>query len=111
VLNQTVPKLSLLQKIGYMAQSAALYGELTGLENLKFFASLYKLNKKEQKERIVYTAELVQLDNELRKKVSTYSGGMKRGLSLSIALIQDAEVIIVDDETVGIDPELRVSLG
>src|SRR5699024_7599609 len=68
VLNQTVPKLSLLQKIGYMAQSDALYGELTGLENLKFFASLYKLNKKEQKERIAYTVELVQLDNSLKKK-------------------------------------------
>lgn len=110
VLNQTVPKLSLLQKIGYMAQSDALYGELTGLENLKFFASLYKLNKKEQKERIVYTAELVQLDNELRKKVATYSGGMKRRLSLAIALIQNPEVIILDEPTVGIDPELRVSI-
>lgn len=110
VLNKKVPNLSLLQDIGYMAQSDALYTELTGQENLKFFASLYQLSKPEQKNRIEYTANLVDLTNDLHQKVSTYSGGMKRRLSLAIALIQDPEVIILDEPTVGIDPELRHSV-
>lgn len=110
VLSKQIPNLLLLQKIGYMAQSDALYTELTGLENLRFFAALYKLNKKEQNKRIAYTTDLVDLTNELKKKVSNYSGGMKRRLSLAIALIQNPEVIILDEPTVGIDPELRQSI-
>ena len=110
VLNKQMPNLELLQEIGYMAQSDALYMELTGLENLKFFASLYKLNKLEQKNRISYAAELVSLTNELTKRVSTYSGGMKRRLSLAIALIQNPKILILDEPTVGIDPVLRLSI-
>lgn len=110
VLNKQMPNLELLQEIGYMAQSDALYMELTGLENLKFFASLYKLNKLEQKKRITYAAELVSLTNELTKRVSTYSGGMKRRLSLAIALIQNPKILILDEPTVGVDPELRLSI-
>ena len=110
VLKKQMPNLELLQEIGYMAQSDALYMELTGLENLKFFASLYKLNKSEQKRRISYAAELVSLTNELTKRVSTYSGGMKRRLSLAIALIQNPKILILDEPTVGVDPELRLGI-
>ncbi|MEH6946799.1 ABC transporter ATP-binding protein [Bacillus sp. JJ634] len=110
VLNEKVPNLELLQEIGYMAQSDALYTELTGKENLTFFASLYKLNKTEMKNRIAYAAELVSLTNELNKKVSAYSGGMKRRLSLAMALIQNPKILILDEPTVGIDPELRLSI-
>lgn len=110
VLQTKVPNLSLLQDIGYMAQSDALYPELTGKENLAFFASLFKLKKEEQKQRIAYTANLVDLTSHLSKKVATYSGGMKRRLSLAIALIQNPQVLILDEPTVGIDPELRLSI-
>jgi ABC-2 type transport system ATP-binding protein len=110
VLDTKVPNLELLQEIGYMAQSDALYLELTGKENLQFFASLYKLNKTEMKERISYAANLVNLTDELNKKVSAYSGGMKRRLSLAIALIQNPKILILDEPTVGIDPELRFSI-
>ncbi len=110
VLNEKMPNLELLQEIGYMAQSDALYSVLTGKENLKFFASLYKMNKTEQKNRIAYTADLVNLTNELSKKVSAYSGGMKRRLSLAIALLQNPKILILDEPTVGIDPELRLSI-
>jgi ABC-2 type transport system ATP-binding protein len=110
VLNEKMPNLELLQEIGYMAQSDALYSVLTGEENLKFFASLYKMNKTEQKNRIAYTADLVNLTNELTKKVSAYSGGMKRRLSLAIALLQNPKILILDEPTVGIDPELRLSI-
>lgn len=110
VLNTKVPSLNILQRLGYMAQSDALYPELTGKENLAFFASLYGLKKEKQKERIHYAASLVALNGDLGKKVFAYSGGMKRRLSLAIALLQDPEILILDEPTVGIDPELRVSI-
>ena len=110
VLNKKMPNLEVLQDIGYMAQSDALYTELTGEENLKFFASLFNMKKAEQKERISYAADLVSLTNELKKKVSAYSGGMKRRLSLAIALVQNPQILILDEPTVGIDPELRLSI-
>ena len=110
VLGEKMPNLGLLQEIGYMAQSDALYVELTGEENLKFFASLYKLSKSEQKKRIAYVANLVNLTDDLKKRVAAYSGGMKRRLSLAIALIQNPKVLILDEPTVGIDPELKLSI-
>ncbi|HYK71716.1 MAG TPA: ABC transporter ATP-binding protein [Pseudoneobacillus sp.] len=110
VLDKMMPNLEILQEIGYMAQSDALYEELTGKENLTFFAALYKLNRAEQKKRITYAAELVNLTADLNKKVGAYSGGMKRRLSLALALIQNPKILILDEPTVGIDPELRLSI-
>jgi ABC-2 type transport system ATP-binding protein len=110
VLDKKMPNLGLLQEIGYMAQADALYGELTGEENLKFFASLFGLNKEAQKKRITYVSNLVNLTDDLKKRVAAYSGGMKRRLSLAIALIQDPKILILDEPTVGIDPELKLSI-
>jgi ABC-2 type transport system ATP-binding protein len=110
VLDKKMPNLETMQDIGYMAQSDALYSDLTGEENLKFFASLFKISKTDQKKRIAYVAELVNLTDHLKKKVSAYSGGMKRRLSLGIALIQNPSVLILDEPTVGIDPELRLGI-
>lgn len=110
VLGTAVPNLKVLQEIGYMAQADALYADLTGAENLSFFASLFKLKKDVKKKRIAYAADLVDLSSHLHKKVQNYSGGMKRRLSLAVALIQDPEVLVLDEPTVGIDPELRRSI-
>ncbi|MBB5323913.1 ABC-2 type transport system ATP-binding protein [Anoxybacillus tepidamans] len=110
VLDVAMPSMDVLSKIGYMAQSDALYPELTGEENLQFFASLYKLKKEERQQRIAYAAELVQLTPHLSKKVMAYSGGMKRRLSLAIALIHNPQILVLDEPTVGIDPELRLSI-
>ncbi len=110
LLGEKMPNLNILQQIGYMAQSDALYTALTGKENLMFFASLFKLDKTEKQQRITYAAELVNLTADLNKRVSAYSGGMKRRLSLAIALIQNPQVLILDEPTVGIDPELRLSI-
>lgn len=110
VLGTKMPNLKLLQDIGYMAQSDVLYTELTGKENLAFFASLYQLNRAQTEERIAYTSKLVNLTDDLNKKVALYSGGMKRRLSLAIALIQNPKILILDEPTVGIDPELRLAI-
>ncbi|WML59077.1 ABC transporter ATP-binding protein [Neobacillus sp. PS2-9] len=110
VLDQKMPNLALMQDIGYMAQSDALYVDLTGEENLKLFASLYKIKKADQKKRIAYVSSLVNLTDDLKKRVAAYSGGMKRRLSLAIALIQDPKILILDEPTVGIDPELKLAI-
>ncbi|MBC1533575.1 ABC transporter ATP-binding protein [Listeria seeligeri] len=110
VLENRMPNLSVINKIGYMAQSDALYTDLTAKENLDFFASLYSIKRNEKKVRMNYAAKLVNLEPDLSKKVSNYSGGMKRRLSLAISVLADPDVLILDEPTVGIDPELRKSI-
>lgn len=110
LLGEPMPRLSLLSRIGYMAQSDALYGELTGRENLAFFASLYGLKGEALNRRIREVTELVKLSGDLKKPVALYSGGMKRRLSLAVALMHEPEVLVLDEPTVGIDPVLRKSV-
>lgn len=110
LLDEKMPKLSMMSKIGYMSQADALYGALTAEENLRFFASLYNISKAKQKQRINEVMELVNLSNDLKKQVKQYSGGMKRRLSLAISLIHEPPVLILDEPTVGIDPLLRKTI-
>ena len=109
-LGEKMPKLSTMNKIGYMAQAAALYPTLTAFENMKFFGALYGMRGKVLKERIAYLAELVNLNEDLNKQASMFSGGMKQRLSLAITLLAEPEVLILDEPTVGIDPVLRKSI-
>jgi ABC-2 type transport system ATP-binding protein len=110
VLNERMPKLHMMQRIGYMAQSDALYTELSAQENLEFFAALFGLKGVPCKQRIEEVLALVNLSADVRKLVSQFSGGMKRRLSLAIALLHSPEVLILDEPTVGIDPVLRQSI-
>ncbi|SEU18084.1 ABC transporter ATP-binding protein [Paenibacillus sp. NFR01] len=110
VLGVKMPALSMLQSIGYMAQSDALYTELSAKENLEFFASLYGLKGGNRVRRIADVMEVVNLQEHLRKRVGQYSGGMKRRLSLAIALLHEPPLLILDEPTVGIDPLLRQSI-
>lgn len=110
VLNQTMPNRKALEHIGYMAQSDALYDTLSGRENLEFFGQLFGLQKKKLEERCDAVLEMVDLKKDELKRVAHYSGGMKRRLSLAISLIQNPEILILDEPTVGIDPSLRISI-
>ncbi|MEW9501123.1 ABC transporter ATP-binding protein [Jeotgalibacillus marinus] len=110
IFKEEIPSLKLIERIGYMAQSDALYTELTAKENLEFFAALYGLKGSKKKERMKEVMDIVQLTDHLKKLVSNYSGGMKRRLSLAIALLHDPELLILDEPTVGIDPVLRKSI-
>ncbi|MDZ7543284.1 ATP-binding cassette domain-containing protein, partial [Clostridium perfringens] len=110
VFNTEMPNRKILQTIGYMAQSDALYEDLSARDNIIFFANLFSLSKNEIIDRITYLSKLVGLENELNKKVKNYSGGMKRRLSLALALIQNPNLLILDEPTVGIDPVLRISI-
>lgn len=107
VLGTTMPDLEIIEQIGYMAQADALYHDLTALENLQFFARLYGLSKGQRKVRIEEAAQLVNLSDQLHKPIAQYSGGMKRRLSICIALLNKPKLLILDEPTVGIDPVLR----
>ena len=110
LLDIKMPNLKIMNKIGYMSQADALYGDITAEENLKFFASMYKMNSDNQKRRIKEVAELVDLSGDIKRKVNQFSGGMKRRLSLAIALLMNPPVLILDEPTVGIDPMLRKTI-
>ncbi|WP_203289347.1 ABC transporter ATP-binding protein [Metabacillus sp. cB07] len=110
VLGVRMPDLNMLKNIGFMAQSDALYSELTGKENVSFFASLSGLRGKNKKERIEYVLDLVNLAEHAGKRTGDYSGGMKRRLSLAIAMLNEPQVLVLDEPTVGIDPILRQSI-
>ena len=110
ILDYKMPKREILSNIGYMAQSDALYEMLTGYENLEFFGKMKGVHSDKLKKEIEYIAEIVDLTDDLKKLVSKYSGGMKRRLSLAIALIGSPELLILDEPTVGIDPSLRKNI-
>ena len=110
ILDYKMPKREILSNIGYMAQSDALYEMLTGYENLEFFGKMKGVPSDKLKKEIEYIAEIVDLTDDLKKLVSKYSGGMKRRLSLAIALIGSRELLILDEPTVGIDPSLRKNI-
>lgn len=107
LLGETMPSLKVIPKIGYMAQSDALYEDLSAIDNLLFFGELYNLKGKAAKERAMEVLTLVNLQEDYKKAVRNFSGGMKRRLSLAIALMHKPEVLILDEPTVGIDPVLR----
>jgi ABC-2 type transport system ATP-binding protein len=107
VFGTDVPSLAIVDRIGYMAQADALYDDLNAYENLLFFGSLYGLRGIEAKKRADEVLALVLLSEHAKRQVRNYSGGMKRRLSLAIALFHRPELLILDEPTVGIDPVLR----
>ncbi len=102
-----VPNLKLMKKIGFMPQNDALYNDLSGEDNLRFFAGLHGMKKTEMDVRINEVLTLVDLTADRKKSVAFYSGGMKKRLSLAAALIHEPDVFLLDEPTVGIDPVLR----
>ncbi|RBW68171.1 ABC transporter ATP-binding protein [Bacillus taeanensis] len=109
VFNQQMPSKRVISQIGYMAQADALYEDMTALDNVNFFSELYGVHKKRKKERIEEVFTLVELTEHRKRFVHTFSGGMKRRLSLAIALLHEPALLILDEPTVGIDPLLRRS--
>lgn len=109
ILGKRVPSQAVAPAIGYMTQASALYNDLTARENLEFFASIYGLRGEKRRRRIDEELERVELADRASSLVSHFSGGMKQRLSLACALVHRPQVILLDEPTVGVDPELRLS--
>lgn len=105
--NYKVPDRRVLNMIGYMPQNDALYLDLSGYDNLMFYGGMYHRKRAELKKRAREVLQLVELWQDAGKKVINYSGGMKKRLSLAVALLHDPKILILDEPTVGIDPLLR----
>jgi ABC-2 type transport system ATP-binding protein len=103
-------KQSIKRLIGIVPQTVALYETFTGQENLLFFGQLYGLAGKELKDRIQWAFEIVNLTERRNDKVSKYSGGMKRRLNIAAALLHRPSLLILDEPTVGVDPQSRNSI-
>lgn len=90
--------------LGYVPQDIALYESLSGLDNLKFFGHSYGLHKNELKEALDRVKAIINLsEEELGRKVSTYSGGMKRRINIGVALLHNPKIVVMDEPTVGLD--------
>lgn len=95
------------KSIGMVPQDLAIYEEITTEENVKFFASLYGLKGTELKKNVEESLTIVGLLDKKRDKPKTFSGGMKRRLNIACAITHHPKLLIMDEPTVGIDPQSR----
>ena len=95
------------QKIGVAPQALALYDLLTGEENLRFFGEVYGLSGAALDERVTWCLDFVGLTDRKGDRAGGYSGGMKRRLNLAAAVLHDPELLLLDEPTVGVDPQSR----
>ncbi len=97
-------------KIGYVGQDVGIDELATGRENLRLYGHLYRLDNKTIEQRIEELMALVELTGYEDKLVSTYSGGMRKRLDIAMGLIHRPEVLILDEPTVGLDPQTRAHI-
>jgi ABC-2 type transport system ATP-binding protein len=95
------------QKIGVAPQSLALYDLLTAEENLRFFGRVYGVSGARLDARVAWCLDFVGLTDRRTDRVGGYSGGMKRRLNLAAALVHDPDLLLLDEPTVGVDPQSR----
>jgi ABC-2 type transport system ATP-binding protein len=105
VLGHKLPNLDVLRQVGYMTQQAALYPGLSVEENVRFFAAIYGVDS-----GVKDALEFVDLYSRRGSVVSTLSGGMRQRCSLACALVHRPQLLLLDEPTVGVDPQLRVEL-
>ena len=110
IADTIVPNRLLLSRIGFMPQQDALYENLSAIDNLAFFAGLYGIDRKTFRRRAEEALLLVGLEADRDKLVAKFSGGMKKRLSLAVATLNNPDVLLLDEPTVGIDPVLRRSI-
>ena len=98
------------QRLGVVPQEVALYDDLNARENLAFWGSLYGLVGAALKGRVDIVLKQVGLSDRAGDRVKTYSGGMKRRLNLALGLIHEPQVVLLDEPTVGVDPQARINI-
>ncbi|HEX3509211.1 MAG TPA: ABC transporter ATP-binding protein [Candidatus Dormibacteraeota bacterium] len=103
VLGKRMPNLDILGSVGYMTQAAALYPDISVEENLRFFAAISGADG-----NVDEVLKVVELDQRRKSVVATLSGGMRQRCSLACALVHRPRLLLLDEPTVGVDPQLRV---
>jgi ABC-2 type transport system ATP-binding protein len=96
--------------LGMVPQTLAIYEELSARENLHFFGKIYGLSGRKLKERISDCLEIAGLAKRSKERVSKYSGGMKRRLNMVCSLLHEPPLLLLDEPTVGVDPQSRNSI-
>lgn len=107
---EAAPYRTMRSKLGFMPQDTALYEDITGDDNLRFFGALYGMRPAEVKAASERALALARLSEQGGKLVGAYSGGMKRRLSLAVALLTSPEILVLDEPTIGLDPVHREKL-
>jgi ABC-2 type transport system ATP-binding protein len=103
----TTRSIGLKGSIGYVPQELAIYLDLSGRENLMFFARLYGMSNAEAKKRTNEVLETIGLTDRAGDQTKKYSGGMKRRLNIGIGLLNRPKLLVLDEPTVGVDPQSR----
>ena len=93
--------------LGVIPQEISLYSELTAMENLLFWGQLYQIEASELKQRAIELLDMVGLLKRKNEPVKNFSGGMKRRLNIAIGLIHNPAILLLDEPTVGVDPQSR----
>jgi len=109
ILGENIRKnsISVKRNLGLVPQNIALYRDFTAYENIKFFGELYGLKGKELNEEIDKALEFTGLLDVKKKKAEEFSGGMLRRLNIACAIVHSPKILIMDEPTVGIDPQSR----
>jgi ABC-2 type transport system ATP-binding protein len=104
ILGQEMPNKAILSQVGYMTQGSALYEDLTVRENVVFFARMCERIRPARVDEVI---ALIELQDRARSLVRTLSGGMRQRVSLACALVHHPRLLLLDEPTVGVDPQLR----
>ena len=103
----TTSSVAAKRAVGYVPQDIAIYPDLTARENLAFFGRLYGLSGSDIKLRVDEVLEIIGLADRAKEKSDNFSGGMKRRLNIGIGLLHKPHLLVLDEPTVGVDPQSR----